>query len=176
MARRPKGSIIQPLPSWNMRQMSGAASSTGPLALGNLGAVGLINNATRGEWLVVWDVRIVVVPNPIPTGLIISDLSIGTGRNAGSLIIANNSSPLTSQTGQLPGTTWTLNSSTGNAIGNIFNSVALITSGTYAYYLWDHEWPVAAIAPGDSLIAYSDANAYHDFGVSFLYEYLLGGL
>jgi hypothetical protein len=149
--------------------MAGAGSSTGPLGIGALGGVGLINNSQRGEWLVVWDIQIVVLPNPIPNALIIADLNICTGRAPGSLLIANNSNPLASNVARLPGTNWTVNSG-GNELGAIINSITLLISGNYAYYQWLHDWPVCAIAPGDSAVVYSDGNAYRDFGVGYLYE------
>ena len=175
MARRPKGAVIQPLPSWNLRNMAGAASSTGNLALGALGAVGLINNATAGEWLVIWDVRVIALPNPIGTILMVADMAICTGRLASSLLIANNNSPLISFGGTIPGTNWTNNTS-ATEIGNIFNSVDLIYSSPTAYYTWGHDWPICGIAPGDSMVVYSDGSAYHDFGVSFIYEVVPGGI
>jgi len=154
--------------------MAGASGSTGPLGIGALGGVGLINNSTRGEWLVVWDIQIVNLPNPIPNQLIISDIAIATGRAPGSLLIPNNSNPLASNVASQPGTTWTVNSG-GTELGAVFNSTTLLISGNYAYYQWVHEWPVCAIAPGDSVVAYSDGNAYHDFGVGYLYETVPAG-
>jgi len=155
--------------------MAGASSGTGALALGSLGAVGLLNDSTRGEWFVVWDVQIVTVPNPIPSHVIIADLAISPQKNAGSLSIAGNNGPLASGVGTLPGSTWTLNIP-GNESGRIFNSVSLITTGNVAYYQWVHDWPVCALQPGDSVVAYSDADAYFDWGAGFIYEILPGGL
>lgn len=155
--------------------MSGASGSTGPLALGNLGAVGLLNNATRGEWLVIWDIRTVSIPNPIPATLITVDLNIGTGQNTGSLTFANSNNSLISFGSALPGIIWTLNVP-GNELGNVFHSLAPLISDIYAYYVWPHDWPVCAIAPGDSVIAYSDANPYHDFSADFIYEVVPGGI
>ena len=175
MARKPKGSIIQPLPSWNLKRMCGASSSTGALALGALGAVGLLNDSTRGEWMVIWDVQIVTVPNPIPNHLIISDLAICNGTLAGSLFLKGNNSPLTSASPASPGSTWT-NNTPGNEIGSIFNSVSLIPAGTMAFYQWVHDWPVCALQPGDSVVAYSDADAYNEWGAGFIYEIVPGGL
>jgi hypothetical protein len=155
--------------------MNGAASSTGPLALGDLGAVALQNSCTNGEWMVIWDIQIVCVPNPFPNHLIISDLAIGPGMLAGALLNVNNNGPLVSGAPQAFGNTWTHNSP-GNEIGNIFNSLTLIPAGNAAYYQWVHEWPVCAIQPGDSVVAYSDADAYEDFGVGYLYEIVPGGI
>lgn len=155
--------------------MAGASSSTGVLALGALGAVGLLNDSTRGEWMVIWDVQILTVPNPIPSHLIIADLAIGTGRNAGSLFFAGDNGPLASAVATMPGSMWT-NNSPGNEIGRIFNSVSLIVSGNTAFYQWVHDWPVCAIQPGDSVIAYSDADAYSDWGAGFIYEIVPGGI
>ena len=155
--------------------MAGASSSCGGLALGALGAVGLLNDSTRGEWFVIWDVQIVTVPNPIPSHLIIADLAISPQKLAGSLSIAGNNSPLTSGVGTLPGSTWT-HTSPGNIVGNIFNSVSLITTGNVAFYQWVHDWPVCAIQPGDSVVAYSDADAYFEWGAGFLYEIVPGGI
>lgn len=175
MARKPKGSIIQPLPSWNLKRMAGASSSTGALALGALGAVGLLNDSTRGEWFVIWDIQIVALPNPIGNTLIVSDIAICTGRLAGSLFSAGNNSSLISASGKNPGSTWR-NNAPGNEIGAIFNSTTLINSGNTSYYVWPHDWPVCAIQPGDSVVAYSNANPYFDFGVGFIYEIVQGGI
>lgn len=155
--------------TFNLRNMAGAAASTGVLALGALGAVGLINNSTDNQWLVVWDFQIVNVPNPVPTGIINVDLSICTGRNSGSFLIANNNSPVISQGPVLPGTNWT-NNVPDSTLGQIFNSFALTLAGKYGFYFWNHDWPLCAIAPGDSVVAYSDANAYEDFSASFMYQ------
>lgn len=155
--------------------MAGASSSVGGLGVGDLGAVALLNDSTQGEWFVVWDVQIVCVPNPIPSHLIISDLAICTGQLPGALFIKGNNSSLVSSVAALPGSTWTHNSP-GNEIGNIFNSPSLITSGNVAYYQWPHEWPVCAIAPGDSVVAYSDADAYFEWGAGFIYEIVSGVL
>ena len=63
MARKPKGSIIQPIPSWNIKQMAGSSLGSGPVNFGDIHAVGLLNTSSRGEWLVVWDVQVNVRPN-----------------------------------------------------------------------------------------------------------------
>lgn len=149
--------------------MAGASSATGPLALGALGAVGLLNDSNANEWLVVWDFSITALPNPIPNHLIVADCVIGTGRNAGSLIIVGDNKPAISQGRSMPGSVWTLNVPS-NEIAKPFNSVTLLTTGTYAFYLWNHDWPLCAIAPGDSLVAYSDADAYQDFAANFIYQ------
>ncbi len=155
--------------------MAGASSSTGPLGLGALGAVGLINDATRGEWLVVWDLWIVALPNPTANRLFVADMAICTGRLAGSSLIPNNSGPLASSVGSQPGTNWT-NNAGGTELGNIFSSIDLISQSPQLTYRWVHEWPVCAIAPGDSVVAYSDGSAYFDFGVGYIYEVVPGGI
>lgn len=164
---------IQPPPRANLRKMAGASSATGPLAIGALGAVGLLNDTQAAEWMIIWDVRITSVPNPIPSHLIVADLVIGTGRNSGSLFSVGNNRPLVSFVAAMPGSTWTLNSP-NNEIAKPFHSVTLIPSGNTANYEWPHEWPVCAIAPGDSVVAYSDADAYFDFAAEYIYEMFTG--
>ena len=171
----PPAPPLPPPPGASIKQMVGAAFGTGALALGALGAVGLQNNSQRGEWFVIWDLYINTVPNPIPAHQIIADINITTGIPFNALIPPNEVNPITSASPSPPGQVWWFGTP-GNESGKTFYSVPLITSGNVAYYQWFHEFPICAIQPGDSIAVYSDADAYTDWGVNFMYEVVPGGI
>jgi hypothetical protein len=166
---------IQPPPSRNIKQMAGAAFGTGALALGDLGAIGLLNTSQRGEWFVIWDLFINTVPNPIPAHAIVADINIVSGRPFNALLPPPETNPITSDTATLPGQVWWFGGP-GNESGKTFYSVTLITTGVVAYYQWVHDHPICAIKPGDSIAVYSDADPYTDWGVNFMYEVVPGGI
>ena len=171
----PPAPPLPPPPSASIKQMVGAAFGTGALALGQLGTVGLLNNAQRGEWFVIWDLFINTVPNPIPAHAIVADINIVPGVPFDALIPPPEVNPITSDSPSPPGEVWWRNAA-GNESGKTFYSVSLITSGVVAYYQWVHEFPICAIKPGDSIAVYSDADAYTDWGVNFMYEVVPGGI
>jgi hypothetical protein len=170
MARKPKGSIIQPLPSWNLRRMYGTGYGNGPVPLGNIVGSGVFNASTRGEWLVIWDVQ-VNASGTFTSGLAIIDFSImhGTAQYGGFQFQPAN--PLTSQTPATPSQGWGFNDS-ANEQGLVFGSYFLPVTG----YQWVHDWPFCAIAPGDSVVVYSDANQYHSFGAAWTFEVVPAGI
>ena len=169
MGRKLKGTVVNPQPSWNIKNMAGSAVGTGPLAIGEIGAVGLLNTAHAGEWLVVWDVQINIHPFNTASGNRILDCAIRTGA-VSPLLFTEPSRPLASAVASLPGQCWA--ASTDFEAGGIFFSGVFPSD----VYQWPHEWPFCAIQPGDSCVVYSDADPANDFSVNFLYEVVPGGL
>ena len=123
----------------------------------------------------IWDLFINTFPNPIPNHEIVADINITSGIPFDALRVANEVHPIISATGTPPGLMWSRNTP-GNESGTTFYSVTLITSGVVAYYQWVHEFPICAIQPGDSIAVYSDADAYTDWGVNFMFEIVPGGI
>lgn len=167
--RLPKGTIIQPLPSWNMRRMAGSGGGLSPVPQFSIVAVGLQNNSQAGEWLVVWDVQVYANPAGDISHINIINFSIMNGQTGHSQGTEPNN-PLASGVGALPGFVW-IDEPSFNP-GKIFSTPALPAQG----YQWPHDWPIAAIAPGDSLVVFSDAQPTNTFGVNYLYEVVLGGI
>lgn len=172
MARKPKGSIIQPLPSWNLDSLYGTGFGIGPVPLGNLVASAVFNAQTDGSWLVIWDVQ-VFATGSFPAGGAVIDFCIirGTQPNAAGHQIEP-SVPITSYTASVPSYGWGFSDPANNEAGPVFASPHLPVNG----YQWVHEWPLCAIAPGDSIVVYSDSNAYNSFGATWIFEVVPGGL
>jgi hypothetical protein len=167
--RRPKGSIIQPLPSWNLRNMYGGGFGGGPVALGDIWAVGLQNNGRASEWLVVWDVQITTSLAGKSTSIEIADCTIMHGNTGPSAHFQSGQlGPLCSQVAAGPGLSWL--DIPSQEQGVLFQSLGLPLQG----YQWPHDWPFCAIGPGDSLVVFSDANPSNHFGASFIYEVVPG--
>jgi hypothetical protein len=165
MARSPKGTIVQPLPSWNIRQMSAGADGIGPVSLGQIICVGLNNNAQDGSWIVVWDVQVFSIGGGTISSINVIDFNImqGITKIDGSAN-QNPGAPLVGAQAQLPGIVW-LDIPFGESGRNIY-SLSLPPYG----YQWMHEWPMAAIMPGQSFAVFSDANAGTDFGATYTWE------
>jgi hypothetical protein len=150
--------------------MAGGAGGTSPVSFGTVIAVGLQNNARAGEYLVVWDIQVYASPAGTKTSINTINCGIMGGRT-GAFFGTQPTAPLVSQTPSLPGIIWVDNP--GFAIpAPLFFSNSLPTIG----YQWPHDWPFCAIAPGDSLVVYTDANASDFFGVNFMYEVVPGGI
>lgn len=171
----PPAPPLPPPPSALIKNMVGASLGTGALGLGALGAIGLQNTSQRGEWFVIWDLFINTVPNPIPAHAIVADVNIATGIPFDALVAPPEVHPIISAAGTPPGLMFSRNTS-GTELGTTFYSIPLITSGVVAYYQWVHEYPICAIQPGDSIITYSDADPYTDWGVVYMYEVVPGGI
>jgi hypothetical protein len=149
--------------------MAGSSLGSGPVNFGDIHAVGLLNTAQRGEWLVIWDVQ----ANARPTGggatIFTVDFAIMHGQT-GTSIGTEPNNPLASDVGALPGQVW--GDVPGNEVGGIFASLSLPANG----YQWVHDWPFCAIAPGDSVVGYSDANQAAFFGIAYIYEVVPNGI
>src|SRR5258708_2930121 len=169
MGRKLKGTVVNPQPSWNIKSMAGSAVGTGPLGIGDIGAIGLLNTAQAGEWLVVSDVEVNIHPSSTGSGQRVLDCAIRTG-TAAPLLFTEPNNPLASPVASLPGQVWA--AVTGLEAGGIFFS-GIFPSDVYQ---WPHEWPFCAIQPGDSCVFSSDGNAANNFSCSFLYEVVPGGL
>lgn len=164
MARKPKGSIIQPIPSWNIRNMV-AGGITGGTGAATFEDMGLANNATDGSWLVIWDVTIAVGAftgtvsiNPSVIGKIIPDTEgevIGVSQPAGYSIV----NPSASTFGWL----W------DNPTPNGLTTPAYQFMQDRGIWQWPHDFPFAAIQPGWSYAfeLYGDVD---DWSVSLTWE------
>lgn len=170
MARKPKGSIVQPLPSWNLQRMYGTAYGVGPVPLGNIVASAVLNAQTRGEWLVIWDVQ-VFANGPFSSDGAVIDFAIMQGTLQLTDFQFEPANPLASSSPATPSQGWGFNDSAFEQ-GKVFASLQLPVSG----YQWPHDWPFAAIAPGDSVVVYSDSNPYHTFGAAWMFEVVPGGI
>jgi hypothetical protein len=172
MARKPKGSIIPPLPSWNIRNMYGTEFGIGPVALGDLVGSGVFNAQTDGSWLVIWDLQLFANGSPPAVGWVF-DLNIIHGTQSFYHDYSFNTAlPVCSQTKQIPSGGWGFMDSAANEASLPFLNYSLPVGG----YQWVHDWPLCAIAPGDSIVAYSDANAYNTWGATWVFELVPGGI
>jgi len=149
--------------------MAASQYNTGPLALGQIGALGLFNDTQQGEWLVVWDVELTIFANPPGTTFPIVDATLGSGfTNTISLI--HPSAPLVSSGAALSG--FCVGDRPLVESGKLFFSSAIPPAG----YHWPHDWPFCAIQPGFSCTFYSDANPYYNFGLSIVWEVVAGDI
>lgn len=164
MARKPKGSIIQPLPSWNFRNMA-AGSITGGTGAATFEDLGLFNSAKDGSWMVIWDLTIAVSPFLGTTTTIPS--VIGEIINGTEGIVFGVSQPagynLVQPGGQLPGWLW------DNTTPNGLLTPDYTFMQNYGTWQWPHDWPFAALAPGNSyaIELYGDTQ---DWSVAFVWE------
>jgi hypothetical protein len=165
----PKGTFVHNPPSFFLRNMAAAQHNTGALALGQIGAVGLFNNSIDGKWLVVWDVYINVFPNTPGSSKILVDGTLVNGF-VQSVGLANTGSPLVSGGAQPDGLCFA--DRPNQESGLLFFSDWMPAGG----YHWPHDWPFCAIQPGFSCEFFTDANAYQEFGVSFIYEVVSGNI
>lgn len=149
--------------------MAGSSLGSGPVNFGDIHAIGLLNTSQRGEWLVVWDVQVNVRPNLAAQTIFLVDFAIMHGQTGTSIGVEPNFST-TSDGATMPGEVW--GDIPVNEVGQIFYSIAIPPDG----YQWVHDWPFCAIAPGDSVVGYSDANAGSHFGIAYMYEVVPGGL
>lgn len=170
MARSAKGSIIQPIPSWNLRRMFGCSFGIGPVATGDIVASGVLNAETDGSWLVIWDVQVFATGSFTAPGAVI-DFCIMHGTQQLHDFTFEPANPLCSNTPRVPSTGWGFMDS-ANEQGLLFQSLSLPVNG----YQWVHDWPFCAIAPGDSVVVYSDASAYNSFGAAWTFEVVPGGI
>jgi hypothetical protein len=172
VARKPKGSIIQPLPSWNLRRMYGTAFGIGTVPLGALIGSGVFNAQTRGEWLVIWDVQVFATGSFAAAGAVV-DINIMTGtQSANTGYQKQPANPLISANTTIPSFGWGFKDSATNEAGLNFLSLQIPVNG----YQWVHDWPLCAIQPGDSVVAYSDSNAYQNWGATWIFEVVPGGI
>src|SRR5216684_2670500 len=103
--RRPlKGTVVQHWPAFYLSNMAGSSFGVGPVALGDIIAVGLQNTADDGSWLVIWDVQVFTRPSGAASVLVV-DFAIMGGRT-GSFFADEPTNPLTSRAGKLPGVVW----------------------------------------------------------------------
>lgn len=150
--------------------MYGTSFGNGPVPLGNIAASAIFNGQS-GDWLVVWDVQVFANGAFSADGAVI-DFAIMTGVLDFYVDFQFEPAwPLASGSPAIRSQGWGFNDS-ANEAGKIFASLQLPVSG----YQWPHDWPFCAIAPGDSVVVYSDANQYHTFGAAWMFEVVPGGI
>src|SRR5713101_1814347 len=91
--------VVNP-PTLNLRNMGSCQHDTGPLAVGQIGAVGLFNNTNKGEWLIVWDLRINLFSAGSALDIVDGTLGLGFTQSVG---LANPGAPLISTGAAPPG-------------------------------------------------------------------------
>jgi hypothetical protein len=163
MARKPKGSIVHSIPSWNPLNLLG--TGTGQVAsTGNNPCVGLFNNATDGSWLVVWEYQAAIsLPSTTPTDNI-QQISFSYQADNGNTRVQFPGIPLVDTAAQLAGTVWGKYNQ-GNG-GIVFYSPA---NPNYVYQ-WQHEWPFAYVRPGHSLVCAGDGASCGFLNVTYIWE------
>jgi hypothetical protein len=145
--------------------MSGGGGGGFSLALGEVGAVGLLNNTTQGEWLVVWDVQVYANPAGTTTSVSLIDFLFVTGIPPPLTVTTQaTGSALLDQQAQLPGIVWS------NKLNFEQGLIVLSPSLPAGGYQWVHDWPIAFIAPGDSFYVASDSNPTQTFGANYVWE------
>ncbi len=152
--------------------MYGASFGIGPVPLGDLVGSGVVNRQTSGDWLVIWDLQ-VFAAGSFPAPGAVFDLNIIQGTQS----FYNNyqvepSFPATSFTPTIPSAAWGFMDGAANEASKPFYSLSLPVNG----YQWVHDWPLCALAPGQSVVAYSDANAYQAWSAAWLFEVVRGGI
>jgi hypothetical protein len=148
MARRPKGTIVRPLPDWNLRNMGFGQIVGGANA--NLSEnLGLYNDSTIGEALVIWDVTINVA---VRTAGVVSQPNVAGQLQPGGTNLNGLSQPvLTPAIGQgqaIPGQLW----DDANAPGLSFAQYTFLLDA--GQWRWMHDWPFAVIPPAWSYVWY----------------------
>jgi hypothetical protein len=165
MARSPKGSIAHSIPSFYPRRMATSGGGGFSLSLGDIGAIGLLNNSNIGEWLAVWDVQ--VYANPAGTVSSVSTIDFLFYKGIVTPItvtVQNTGGSLVDQQGQLHGIVWA--NKINFELGQFTYSLSLPPQG----YQWVHNWPMAYVAPGDSWYVASDGSATQQFSACFTWE------
>jgi hypothetical protein len=152
--------------------MYGGAFGTGPIPLGNLVASGIFNGQTDGGAIVIWDVQVFYTGTPPATGAVV-DIDIIHGTQSGAVNYqVEDVLPITSQKPSIKSFAWGFNDPANNEAGRPFFNPNIPTTG----YQWIHDWPLCTVLPGDSVVAYSDANAYTTWGATWLFEVVPGGI
>jgi hypothetical protein len=152
--------------------MYGGAFGIGPAALGDLVASGIYNGQQDGASLVVWDVQVFYTGTAPSTGAVV-DFDIIHGAQSGAFDYqVEPVQPATSQGRAIKSFAWGFKDPNNNEAGKPFLNPDIPVNG----YQWVHTWPLCAIMPGDSIVAYSDANAYTTWGATWLFEVVPGGI
>lgn len=159
--RHPRGTIVHSIPSFNPRRMLGAANGQAASS-GHNPAIGLFNNATDGSWLVVWDFQ-AGIQLPAASNNIQS-LSFSFIAGDGATGVQFPGTPIVDQQAGLFGTVWA-NYNQGNS-----NAVFYNPSNANYLYTWPHEWPLAYVRPGDSIVCAGDDSSSGFLTVSYLWE------
>lgn len=172
MGRKLKGTVVHQIPSWNLKNMYGTAFGVGPAALGELVASAVYNGQQDGAWLVIWDVQVFANGNFAAVGAVVDfDIIHGTQSGAANYQVEP-ALPVISNGIAIKSFGWGFTDPNNNEAGKPFLNPDIPVGG----YQWPHDWPLCAIAPGDSIVAYSDANAYNTWGATWLFEVVPGGI
>jgi hypothetical protein len=151
--------------------MYGGSFGIGPVPLGNLIASGIYNGQQGGAWLVIRDLQVFATGSFPATGAVV-DIDIIHGTQSGAVnYTVEPVLPCTSQSPSIKSFAWGFSDPNNNEAGTPFLNPDIPVSG----YQWVHDFPLCAIAPGDSVVAYSDANAYNTWGAAWLFEVVPGG-
>jgi len=151
--------------------MYGGSFGIGPVALGDLVASAIYNGQPDGAFLRVWDVQVFATGNFAAVGAVVDfDLIHGTQSGAVNYQVEP-VLPCTSQGPSIKSFAWGFQDPNNNEAGKPFLNPNIPVGG----YQWVHDWPLCTIAPGDSVVAYSDANAYNTWGATWLFEVVPGG-
>lgn len=152
--------------------MYGASFGISPVPLGNLVGSGIVNRQTSGQWLVIWDLQVFAAGSFASVGAVFDLCIIQGTQSIYSNYQVEPSFPTTSFTQTIPSAGWGFSDGAANEASKPFYSLSLPVGG----YQWVHDWPLCAIAPGQSVVAYSDANAYNSWAAAFMFEVVPGGI
>lgn len=148
--RRPKGSIARHLPDWNLAGMMSGGIQYSPIVLGDSHAFGVYNNSTRGYWLVLWDLAVTFQPSGALNNIQLIDVGHLSG-HANQTLTAG--APLVATAGPKSGQTWT------QANFQDTTDDFLYLPMQDGKYQWPHDWPLAAVPSGWSIVVITDGNA-----------------
>ncbi len=165
-------STIQPPPVPNARRLYGASFGIGPASIGDLVGSGIVNRQASGDWLVIWDLQVFAAGSFAAVGAVFDLCIIQGTQSQNSNYQVEPSFPANSFAPTIPSSAWGFKDAAANEASKPFYSLSLPVGG----YQWVHDWPLCAIAPGQSVVAYSDTNAYNSCGAAFMFEVVPGGI
>ena len=160
--RRPKGSLVRTLPDWHFANMASGGIQFSPIVLGDSHAFGVFNDSAQGRWLVLWDIAVTFFPAGGIGAINLIDLGHLSGHDGQAL------TPGSALGGTIPspgGQTW--HEANFQDHTDDFFYLAMQNG----QYHWPHDWPLAAVPSGWSIVAILDGNpASAGVVVNFVWE------
>lgn len=141
--------------------MASLGIHTGGIGLGDSHAFGVFNNSIDGSWLVLWDFKFHFWPSDTGNTCFLIDMGHLQGHGGNPLTPGR---PLVALAGQVDGAVW------DQANFQDFTDDFIYFTGNPGTFSWNHDWPIAAVPPGWSLVAITDGNPITEITVNFIWE------
>lgn len=149
--RRPKGTVVRPIPDWNVQKLCYGGVQNGFAANTSFNA-GCTNSDTSGGTFIVWDSTITVGRFAAATAPVVTFMSLGIFSGA-ILVAASQASPV-DPTIAAPLLFFDSNYNITNLTTITSAYVPLSGEGTWR---WANPFPLALIRPGFSLMLFYQA-------------------